>query len=87
MQNEAALDATFATIVGVFAFLSSVIIGAICEVSRCQAIRLKLYAYRHTRLMQDRFQAVLCMPVGALSTSIRFSCMWEDLKAWSAGKS
>lgn len=39
MQNEAALDATFATIVGVFAFLSSVIIGAICEVSRCQAIR------------------------------------------------
>ena len=87
MQNEAALDATFATIVGVFAFLSSVIIGAICEVSRCQAIRLKLYAYRHTRLMQDRFQAVLCMPAGALSTSIRFSCMWEDLKAWSAGKS
>ncbi|CAK0783481.1 hypothetical protein CVIRNUC_006680 [Coccomyxa viridis] len=29
--KEAALDATFATIVGVFAFLSSVIIGAICE--------------------------------------------------------
>lgn len=33
MQTQASLDATYATVIGVFAFLSSVVIGCICEVS------------------------------------------------------
>jgi hypothetical protein len=33
LQTQDSLDATFATVVGVFAFLSSIVIGIICEVS------------------------------------------------------
>lgn len=43
MQNKKTLDATFATIVGVCAFASNVIIGAICEVSGIPTTHLKCH--------------------------------------------